>query len=86
MHTFSALYKFSGALKELMSIYVTTNMIPQHCDITSCYQFLQVTINDGGIPEPLTSTVQVIVTISDENDNRPQWQNKVGSLQVSLLK
>lgn len=46
---------------------------------------MQVTISDGGLPEALTSTVQVLVTIMDENDWSPEWPTQ-GLLKVPLLR
>lgn len=46
---------------------------------------MQVTISDGGLPEALTSTVQVLVTITDENDWSPEWPTQ-GLLKVPLLR
>ena len=35
-----------------------------------------MTISDGGQPVSLSSSVQVCLTIRDENDNSPTWDEK----------
>ncbi|XP_073469084.1 protocadherin Fat 3 isoform X2 [Aquarana catesbeiana] len=43
--------------------------------------FLEVTVSDGG-PSPKQSTVWVIVQVLDENDNKPQFPEKVYQIKL----
>ena len=73
---------------ELPAVLYNCKDVASYClQITPCLcaVFLQVTINDGGVPIPLTSTVQVIVTITDDNDNSPTFETR-GLIRVPLLR
>lgn len=57
-------------LPGIHNIDVSNLFKPASKSSDSCCQ--QVTITDSGTP-PLSSTVQVIVFVDDENDNSPQF-------------
>ncbi|XP_054260120.1 fat-like cadherin-related tumor suppressor homolog [Macrosteles quadrilineatus] len=57
------------AINENGVLYTTTDQIDR--ELQKEY-VLEVTLTDNGVP-PLSSTVQVIITVDDANDNSPQF-------------
>lgn len=69
--------------------HVPADVYPaDECPADGCYESIlsyQVTISDGGDPN-LSTSVQVWITVEDENDNIPMFESFKGKIQLTVFK